>query len=75
MDLLPNCLRQLENGGADRRGQIEVLVEGVRVLYTNPNSPCQISTVGVVPDLVALPKNMERDLPLEYLLYQVGNYV
>ena len=75
MDLFPDHLCQLQNRRAYRGGKVEVLVQGSRVLDTNPNSPRQIATIGVVTYLLPVAQDVQRILSLHHFLHQVGNHV
>src|SRR5208337_4711794 len=75
VDFAPDQLGQLKHGGARGRGEIEVLIEGRGVLDAGPDSLGQVAAIGVVPDLVAGAQNVQRVLPLEYLLSEIGDNV
>src|ERR1035437_3610745 len=75
MDLAPDDLGQLQNGGASSSRKIEVMVDGSRMFQTDSYSLSQIATVRVVPDLISRTENVEGILALEYLLRQIGYHM
>src|SRR5258705_3686049 len=69
--LSPDHFRELRDRRALGSSEIDVLVERRWVLDACSNSARQIPSVGVVPDLGAVPEDVKRFLAARHLLDQV----